>query len=348
MYVFVLLMAYLLLLRFFMGDLSDKRAQKKYLILSAIPIILIMSLRYHMIYGVDDPAVYYDFYDSASKLSIKELFNDPFFEPGYILLNKAFATIIPNPQFIFFLEALICVSAVCRFIYKNSESPFFGMLFFLTLGTMTFEYTAFRQGIAMSICIFAVEYIKEKKLLPFIILVLLAATFHKTAVVFLPFYFIAQRKPTLRNILLTIAAIIVVIFSASKIIEIGNVLFGMEYRGGYSGNEYGGLVPILIFVITLILLLISKDKIDNYIFFNMVVIGFTIYLLRYTTLAAERISFYFTTGTIVALPSAIASFENKNTRIVIYFFVTSLAIILFLHRLSYMTLADYRFFWEID
>lgn len=348
MYVFVLLIAYLLLLRFFMGDLSDKRAQKKYLMLSAIPIILIMSLRYHVIDVVTDTKDYYDFYEMASMLSIKELFNDPFFEPGYILLNKAFASIIPNPQFIFFLEAFICVSAVCRFIYKNLESPFFGMLFFVTLGTMTFEFTAFRQGIAMSICLFAVEYIKEKKLLPFIILVLLAATFHKTAIVFLPFYFIAQRKPTLRNNFLTIIAICTIVLSASKITTFGNILFEMQYSNVYIGSDYGGLVPILIFVITLILLLINKDKIGNYIFFNMVVIGLTIYLLRYTALAAERVSFYFTTGTIIALPAAIESFKEKNTRVVLYYFATILAIVLFLYRLSYMTLADYRFFWEVN
>lgn len=345
MYVFVLLIAYLLILRFFMEDLSEKRAQKKYLILSAIPIILIMSLRYHIISVVSDTESYYQFYEMASSLSTVDLFGSSRFEPGYVLFNKAFASIIPNPQFVFFLEALICVSAVSRFIYKNSESPFLGMLFFVTLGTMTFEFTAFRQGIAMSICLFAVEYTKEKRFWLFFALVLIATTFHKTSIVFLPFYWIAHTKPTLRNILMILVFIAGVLFFAPNIVGIGNVLFDMNY-GGYIGSDYGGLIPIIIYIITLIVMLIKKDKKDNFIFLNMVLVGLIIYVLRYTSLGAERISFYFTPAIVVALPDAIESFKGKKARIFLFFSSTSLAILLFFYRLTYMTLADYRFFWR--
>lgn len=346
MYVFVVLILYIMLLRALMPSMLQKKAQMKFLVFSSIPIIVIMSLRYHEIDIVTDTKSYYEFYEAASKFPLEQLISRSPFEPGYVLLNIAFASIIPHPQFIFFLEAVICVSAVCRFIYKHSESPFLGMLFFVTLGTMTFEFTAFRQAIAMSVCLFAVEFIETKRLWYFLALVLFAATFHKTAIVFLPFYYLAERVPTAGNNIMTMIVLIIVLLLASHIIAFGNIIFGMEY-GKYIGNDYGGVVNICISSTTLALLWINRRQVNNYLFINMIALGLFIYLVRYSVLAAERISFYFTTGLIVGLPAALESFKNREIQMPIYYFTVSLAIALFLYRLTYMTLADYRFFWEV-
>ena len=52
----------------------------------------------------------------------------------------------------------------------------------------------FRQSIAATICLLAYPFLKKRKLLPFVLIVLIAATFHVSAVFLLPFYWVLNWK----------------------------------------------------------------------------------------------------------------------------------------------------------
>jgi len=328
-----------------MRDLTEKRKQKKFLIISGLAVIFVMGLRYPEYENVYDLKVYYTYYDHLISTPWNEIFEVSRFEPGYAILNKALATLVPWAQFILIAEAVISVYCVCRFIYKNSEYPFQAMIFYITLGTMVFQLTGFRQAFAMSLCLFGVEYIKRRKVIRFVLIVLLAISIHKSAMVFLPFYFIANRKPTLINNIASIFLIFVTVNLADQITTFGNKMLDTNYSG-YRGNPLGGLIPIIIYVITIVLSIIYSRKIKNPIPYNMVILGLTIYLMRYTTLALERISFYFTSAVIVQLSNVINFEPDKKTRAYLNFFAVILAIALFMYRLKDSDFAAYRFFWQ--
>jgi type III secretory pathway component EscS len=78
----------------------------------------------------------------------------------------------------------------------------------------------------------------------------------------------------------------------------------------------------------------------------MTVLSLAIYVMRYTTLALERVSFYFTPGVVVALPDAISSLEDANLRAAVQVVAISLALALFVYRLFTSEWALYRFFWQ--
>jgi hypothetical protein len=345
MIVWIALITYLLILKLVMGKLASDKKRKQFLLLSSIPIILIIGLRYPRYEVVYDLAGYYSFYVSSAELPLGLLLESTRFEPGYVLFNKILATIIPWPQFIFFAVAIISVSAVSYFIYKNSIDPFLSILFYVTLGTMTFQLTAFRQAIAISICLVSTEFIKKKELSKFIILVLLACTFHKIAIVFVPFYFLANRQKTPINNLLSILAFIVAILYAESITQFGNELLDMDYAG-YIGNKWGGLVSITIYAVALILSWFNSKKVDDKLTFNMTLIGMIIYCMRYTTLALERISFFYTPGVIILLPNAITKLKYTQFRSILYLFAIILAISLFIYRLNSSEIGAYKFFWQ--
>ena len=164
MIVWAALIAYLMILKFTMGKLANDKKRKRFLIFSSIPIILIMGLRYPEYEVVYDLAGYYFFYELSSQLPLGLLFESSRLEPGYVLLNKILATIVPWPQFILFAVAIICVSGFSYFIYRNSKDPFLSLIFYVTLGAMTFQLTAFRQAIAITICVLSIELIKKKAL----------------------------------------------------------------------------------------------------------------------------------------------------------------------------------------
>lgn len=346
MIVWIFLIIYLLLLRLLMGSLNTKYKQKLYLILSGIVIVLIMGFRYPKYNIVYDLEIYYNYYKNLSYLSWKEIFDYSRFEYGYAILNKLLVSIVPWPQFIIIFEAFICVYSMFRFIYKYSNNAFWGVLFYVTLGTMSFQLTAFRQAFAISICLYSIDYIKQHKILKFLVLVLIAATFHKTAIVFLPLYFIGQRKLNLKNNLISIICIVILISSANWITNFGNEILGMNYKSIYIGNEFGGIVPILIYIITIVLSWINLKNESDVISLNMTEMGLGIYAMRYSSIALERISFYYTPSIVISLPNVLNSFNDRKIQFIIKLCALILAILLFYHRLTYSEWADYKFFWQ--
>ena len=119
----------------------------------------------------------------------------------------------------------------------------------------------------------------------------------------------------------------------------------MNY-GEYVGNKFGGIVPIAIYIISIIISLIYTKKRNDKVIFNMSLLGLAIYLMRYTTLALERISFFFSPSLIVQIPNAINMERNRKTRSLLNVLFVVFAILLFMYRLSKAEYANYRFFWE--
>ncbi len=345
MLVWFLLILYLFILKLLFNPINQKQNIKRFLIWAGIGITLIMGFRYPGYEIVYDLNVYYNFYKKAAESTLDMLLKNAQFEPGFVIFNYVFAHLVSWTQFVLILEAFICVGAACYFIYKNSDEPFLGVLFYITIGTMSFQLTGFRQAIAMSICLISTEFIKKNKFIPFVLMVLLAFSFHKTAIVFVISYFIAKRGTSVLQNMISFIGIPCGVFFAQSITRFGNDIFGMNYSG-YKGSIIGGIVPILIFTGTVVLWLLNKDDSGKKIFFNILIIGLAIYLMRYTTLAFERISFYFTSVLLVVLPDAIMKFKDIRTRQFLYIYAAGLSILLFIYRLNSAEWANYRFYWQ--
>ena len=152
-----------LMIKWVYGDLDSDRKKKKFLYLSAAVIIFIVGSRFASQKGLGDINNYYRLYERMPEVEFEDLFSASAMEPGYLLLNKLLSMVSPWPQTILYAEAFICVAFSFRFIYKFCPDVFLGVLGFLSQGLFVFELTAFRQGIAISLCLFAVEFVEKKK-----------------------------------------------------------------------------------------------------------------------------------------------------------------------------------------
>ena len=120
--------------------------------------------------------------------------------------------------------------------------------------------------------------------------------------------------------------------------------------GLYSGNVFGGLVPILIYLIALILSYIvwtsDKSFVDDYAMeIKLMVFGLCLYTLRYNTTVFERMSIYYTPVISVLLPSAIMRQKKESERKIMSALCVGLSIGLFLYR-TYSQYGQYVFYWE--
>ena len=127
-------------------------------------------------------------------------------EWGFLLFNRGMGYLTLNRYvFIFTVTCVIytllfvSISRYCR-NYPFAVIVFLGLWFFFT-------FTYLRQVMAATIGWLAIQYAIERKPIPYFLIVFIAFTFHNSAIVLAPFYFVPTKKfdPQLVVLILIIA-----------------------------------------------------------------------------------------------------------------------------------------------
>lgn len=326
---------------------DSNRTRRIFLLFCGAALFLMLALRYRGV-GSADSTNYFYFWHEAASSSFQSVWEEQRYEYGYLAYVWLFSHIFPNPQFSFVISGLVITVSVCYFIYKNSENPTMSVVMYVTLELFTFMMQGQRQAIAMSICLFALEYCKRRKLVRFLLLVGLAMLFHQSAIVFLIVYLFYGRRLNWKTMLVALVAGGAALALSTTFVSIANTIFESDYDVAV---DSGGFVAVAIYVLILAFALIfagkRRDEKEYTFFVLLTVAGFVTYLMRYTgTRATERISYYFMFGQIITLPAALRRFDLR-TRTVISAAVYALCILLFAYRLSSSDLIPFRFFWQV-
>lgn len=345
-------------LKLIMGDLQTEKKKKAYLIVVGFVLFLIFALRGDNYGSVYDLRVYMNFFERTANMDWAMLFENPEFEVGFVALNKLLSYISNDGRTIVVFHAIFCIYAVCRFIYKNTDEVFWAFLFFYSLGNMGFFLTGLRQAIAISVCLFAVEKAKNKKIISFAIICSAAYLIHESALVFAIMYPLMRFDLFKKHKKRIIFPIIFMIIFSSQLIRLGQSLSDEVNAAETAVYSFNGIVPILIYSLTIIgqIVLIKNNETpeedavveskDHYVGFSMTAMGLGLYFLRFYNMALERISFYFIQGAPVALADVVGRFKKEHSGRAVEIIIIILCFVLFLHRLDGASYADYIFFWE--
>lgn len=224
-----------------------------------------------------NPFGFYDlpYYDLALKwtkdVSFKEMLkattyirvnSSTLMESGFLWLNWFVSHLGGNINVLLCIHAAFVCLSLFFFIKKYSLSPAFSLFFYLCIGGLTDHTYILRQSFAFAILLFAFTFVVKKKPLRFILLVALAAWFHRTALSFILIYPLSYLKLTKKT---AIAGIVV---SLSML----------------------GIVPLLLrSVIPWALSLLGKESYLNYVtdFKEMIIVlvgllGFVICITDYS------------------------------------------------------------------
>lgn len=333
-------------LAFFYKDVDiDKIQKRNYLIFVGIFLFIFLAARSSLV-GSTDTLNYCNMMRKAiMSQSWSQFYDEEGVETGFQFFTFCLSRVFRGSQFIIFASAAIYVVSICYFIYHNSEDAPLSITMYVTLGMMTFEMQGMRQSIAMSVCLFAYEFAKQRKFMKFLFLVLLAMQFHKTAIVFIIIYFLISLNFTFPNLLLIFTGSIFALFFAEKIIGVANDIFDTNY---VVAVESGGFIATLIYVIIIVTAFLFNKRLkgngNTTKLFYIAILGGVCYILRYFgTLASERISFYFMFSLLGLLPSTLKSLDIEEADL-IRTIVVILSIALFVYRLHDSELVPYRFY----
>lgn len=266
-------------------------------------------------------------------------------DPGYSLFVKLFQVFSTNYQVYLIFIALVFMIPMAIWIYKNSSMPCLSFVIFSTLFYLFYAITGIRQTIATAFVVFiGYEFIKKKKIIPFLIITFLSFFIHKSCLCFLPFAFFAHKKITK-----TYVAIFTAITSAFLIL--GKSLYGpfAEFIGYDVEEESLEDTSSYVLIICLIMLAsfifikyiknnVSEDKFRA--IYNSALFATAFTLLTIRNQAFMRVQQYYTLFLMLLVPELVKAF-NKRLQPIVYI----LGVGVLIAKLILLN-PFYEFFWQ--
>ena len=178
-----------------------------------------------------------------------------FREPGIRLLSRISVMIADDGAVLIFICAVIIIGIYCLMIYRYSPMYLISMLVFLFLGDWTGSFNAIRQYLAAAVVFAGHRYILKRKFVPYLLTVLVATLFHKSAVVMILPYFLFARKPDTTQFVILAVGAVIVRFSYEIIVDLVELFKGtiIDWTDAYMTRDVNPLrivvsfVPVILF-----------------------------------------------------------------------------------------------------
>lgn len=159
---------------------------------------------------------------------------------GFYFVSAIIKCIVGNKDKIY----LIIIAAVQCYlmfrIYRKYSSAYVISFFLFIASTdyISWIFNGMRQFVAVTITMACFPWIIEKKYVRAVVVILIASLFHQSALLVIPFVFIAQGKAWNKKTLLFILAVIVAVLFADRFTDIlDNMLADTQYQNVVSDWE---------------------------------------------------------------------------------------------------------------
>lgn len=331
-----------------------KIKEKQLLFIGGILVLMLFgSIRWQT--GTDWNNYYNYFVDNKAL----DEFNTGKFETGYALLNYFIKTISHSYTTFLFVFIVMVIGIKASYLFSYHEFLLISLLCFYSfyIGDMF----ATRQALAISFTFLSTQYIIRKEFYKFLICVLLAMSFHITAFVFLPAYWIFHRHYSNRTTIVFLLASI-----AFGITNLPNLILSQAEAFGnnmatykvffYLQNEvtnenvskgifllfgYGRRILLLPVLLYYRQTLAAKEKnFDGLL--NLFVFGNALYFIFSQALPVfGRASGYFVIYEIILLCSCLYLAKDKAT----LYFIYILIVLYCLFRLTYALFTYWDLFY---
>ena len=204
------------------GTIWNKPNPSPVKILATI-LILVAGLRYWI--GADFPA-YYEWEPVPWPDVFRAIVG--YHEGGFALLVKLSRSLDNNGQHLILSCSFITIGLYCLTIYKHSASFQFSILLYLLMGDWQGSFNAIRQYLGAAVLFSGHRYILERDYRKYFLIVLIAASFHKTALVMILPYFLLTRKPSHGQLALLAVGALVLRFSYGFLFDVVSEIKGQE------------------------------------------------------------------------------------------------------------------------
>ena len=253
---------------------------------------------------------------------------------GYVVTEPLFNVVVKivcelsggeNYLLVFAVFAFVTIGLFLKVLYEQSENFAMSFFLFMTLGIYFRTFNTVRYYFVLALTLYSFRFIFRKEYGKFLLLIGLAAFFHKSVLVVIPLYLIA-------NIMWKKWHIAVLGIGAAGILLCRNLIMkiALELYPSYKDTIYletetglsGNLASIFRCTLILILAVICykdamKNNQENQFYCKLNFMAILLYLCGSFLPLVGRIGYYLTTSQVLFLPSMIMCIQDQKKKKII-------------------------------
>lgn len=338
--------------------IKNENKRRNFLISSSMLLFLRMALR--SLENGTDLQRYRSRYLSILS-SDDSIWESVYGEPLYVWTNKMCGRISEENGYRIFL--MLCsfwiVFSFSHLIYKYSDQLLISCFAFLAFDFYLFAFSGLRQAVAMAFLMWAFDFIVQKKLAFFLLAVIMATGFHRTAVTFSICYLVQYFKWSVQRVLLAAVIAGIIIYNIEDIGKFIVSYVGTNFEQFESGGSIGTVSMIILALLISGLIFNSPIKNKNPLntsLNNVMLISLVLQTLSYISYNFTRLNFYYFQFAVLFLPNIAARIDTKDNKIRFsnrtkQICIAALLVILFAIYLSRLSLeiydaVPYRYMWD--
>lgn len=364
------LIAIVYMLFFSVQEVFGNKVEKKWFWFLGIYLMILAGLRenvgpdygsYLLIYLYSDTKEYINIFLKALHIQGSENVD---LEWLFALINKVLLNVFNAPFYV-----LTLIIAICAVFFKveytddNTFYPFTFTLFMFIPGFFIGESGQIRQNLGTFIVYFALRYIKERKLIPYLFWIFIASGIHNVSYLFLPMYWLV-RIPLNRYwmLILIIASIIASPFEVYRVF--GDFLTNLSSDSmlveGFNGymdqsaqrlNGGIGIPEVMMAILTFFLFTFDDKMMEKFPYYEYhkvyAVMGICMYFIfRNNSIFSSRLAGAFIGFAYIIIPNAMYV-VSANTKKTIYAFIIALFLFNFIVFSSFKNIVNGRFTSEL-
>lgn len=359
----IIYIANILVMLFWATVLSPKRSvdrRRVFCIACTLQLMLLAGLRGD--YASKDTFAYHNHFNSVQLQTLVNMFNEVvrylggggshYTDAGFYFLMKIAQSLGVSWQVFAFIVAALTTGLFGRFVYRLSPNPLVSYVLYASVFFPFISMVAMRQGVAISLVAFVgYELAKDRKLLPFVIVVFFAFLMHRSALLGLVIYLIPNYHFNWKTAIAFLVTFAVVVIAGRPILMLVNGLmgFGAQYNRIYVGSNN------LVYVIGLGLIwmgcairayAIADDQRKDFDFFILaMMVGLLYSSFSFYNSNANRVAYYFLVSVVVVVPIVMQTFK-KHTELIIGSIVVFISVMFILFVQPHIIgTANYIPFW---
>ncbi|MBQ3020233.1 MAG: leucine-rich repeat protein [Clostridia bacterium] len=339
------------------SETVKRRKKLLFVIIACTQWVLISGLRADSV--GDDTKNYMEYFDKHGTLSWGRIFGGlknyirtgemgsvwyMDFEPLFIVFNKTVSIFTTNHIAYKFIIAIIFMSALGSYVYKYSEDPCLSFILYGALFFNMFSLTGYRQVLSVAFILFGWRFIKERKLIPFLCILFVAYFFHRTTLIFILLYFLANKKITSVYLISIIAILLSMIVFRKQVFTFVKVFVGYEeYVGNYGFKQQ--TFALLLAALTGVAIwrykyVLKKDS-TAIQYYNGLILAWLMFPLAMESPSCMRLVYDYGFVLLLLVPLIVQSFNKKEDRLIAYGGIYAL------FALQILTSGfTYAFFWQ--
>lgn len=244
---------------------------------------------------------------------------------GFGVLQMFLQKFSDNPQLMIFSTALLTNLLIILVLYHYSRMLDISLFVYITGGLFLVSMNGIRQVLAAAIFFTATKFLIEGKWKRYMLIVLFASTFHQSALILIPIYFLARTKAWSKfTIILIFISILIVIgfeqFTTVLFSAIEDTQYGLYQNFDEGGANY---LRVVVYSAPLLIAFLGRDKMrsifrDSDYIVNMSILGLVFMIVSTQNWIFARFSIYFNLYHLILISWVVKLFGERDQKIIYY------------------------------